>query len=124
MCTFELHQDLPPCPSPLLPVGSDQEVSPDTIESSLVTVILREEFIDSGFDSLEDVPSLPIGASEVSFEPSSSIDLPDPSPYFTYVKLDPAPVLPMPERPHISPRKKRTHVKPSALIKKIVDLVS
>ena len=106
MPRFKLHPDSTPCPSHLLPAGSNPEVSPDTVESTLVTVIPREDFINLAIVSLDDVPSLPIDTSDNSNDPSSSVALPDPSPYLTFVRNQ-APVLPLPERPHISPRKKR-----------------
>ena len=86
MQLFQLHPDSPPFPSPMLPTGSNPEVSPDTVESSLVTVIPHEDFLNSAMDSLDDVPSLPIDPSEFSRPTPSSIDLPDPPSYLTYVR--------------------------------------
>ena len=86
MCALQLHPNLTACLSPLLPAGSDAEMSPDTIESSMVTVGPREDFINSAIDSLDDVPYLPKDASDVPLEPSSYVELPDPSPYLTFVR--------------------------------------
>ena len=68
-----------------MPAGPNPEMSSNTIESSLVTKIPREEFLTSTIDSLDNVPSLPIDTSELSSHLSSSAALPDPSPYLTYV---------------------------------------
>ena len=83
-----VQEDSPPDPTTVLPIGSDTEMSPNTIDSSLVTVIPREDFLPSNIDSLDDVSSLPHDAPEVSSEPSSSLVLPDPSPFLKYVKQD------------------------------------
>ena len=95
MRAFQFWEDPPPSPSSLLPAGSNPEMSPDTIDSSLVTVINREELPNSNIDSLDNVSSLPHDAPEFLSETSSSIVLPDPSPFLTYVS-QPSPVLPLP----------------------------
>ena len=59
MCSFQFREDPPPSPSSLLPAGSNPEMSPNTIDSSLVTVINREDLPNSNIDSLDDVSSLP-----------------------------------------------------------------
>ena len=107
MCVFQLREDPPPSPSPLLPTGSNPEVSPKTIDSSLVTVINKDEIPTSNIDSLDDVSSLPHDARDFLSETSSSVVLPDPSPFLTYVRQP----LPLPERPQVSPRKKRLQTK-------------
>ena len=110
MCAFQFREDPPPSPSSLLPNGSNPEVSTETIDSSLVTVIHRDDIPISNIDYLDDVSSLPHDAPDFLSEPSSSMALPDPSPFLTFVR-QPSPVLPLPERPQISPRKKRLQTK-------------
>ena len=105
MCAFQFLEDPPPSPSSLLPTGSNPEVSPETIDSSLVTVINRDEIPISNIDSLDDVSSLSHDTPDFLSTLSSSTVLPDPSPFLTYVRQS-SPVLPLPERPQISPEKK------------------
>ena len=83
MCAFQFQEDLPPSPSSLLPAGANTEASPDTIDSSLVIVINKEDFPNSNIDSLDDVSSLPYDVSEFLSDTSSTIVLPDPSPFLT-----------------------------------------
>ena len=110
MCAFQFRENPPPSLSSLLPNGTNHEMSPETINSSLVTMIHKDELALSTIDSLDDVSSLPHDAPDSFTEPSSSMVLPDPSPFLTYVR-QPSPVLPFPYRPQISPRKKRLQTK-------------
>ena len=51
------------------------QLSPETIDSSLVTVIHRDEIPISNIDSLDDVSSLPHDTPDFMSEPSSSLVL-------------------------------------------------
>ena len=87
MCAFECREHSPPHPSPLLPAGSDTNVSPETVESSMVTIGPREDFLPSTIESLDDVPSLPNDTPYFSLEPSSSVDLPDVIIFFSSARI-------------------------------------
>ena len=106
MCVFQFRENSPLSPSSLLPARANHEVSPETINSSLVTVLNKNDQVLSNIDSLDDVSSIPQDPPDSSTDLSSSMVLPDPSPSLTYVR-QPSPVLPLPNRPQISPRKKQ-----------------
>ena len=110
MCALQFRENSPPSPSSLLPARANHEVSPETVDSSLVTVIDKHDQILSAIDSLDDVSSIPQDPPDSSDNLSSSMVLPDPSPFLTYVR-QPSPSLPLPDQPQISPRKKRLQTK-------------